>query len=96
MANRNGMGREQGLFVSVSPSRRPAHRRQGLGTALDGCALLPQGGALGDCHHCILYIGTASGAAQVPCPALHSHEALLCTGILVHLRKAWFDLVGAN
>lgn len=80
----------------VSPSRRPAHRRQGSGTALDGCVLLPQGGALADCRRCILYTGTASRAAQVPCPGLHSHGALLCTGILVHLRKTWFDLLGAN
>lgn len=89
----HGQRTENICLKCVAPSHMPAHRHQGSETALDGCALLPQGGALADCRHCILYTGTASRAAEVLCPALHSHEAPLCTGILVHLRKTWFDMV---
>lgn len=79
---------KQCLFKKcVTPSRRPAHRRQGSARALDECVHSPQGGGLLDCRHCIPYTGTASGAAKVPCPALHSHEALLCNGIPAHLKK---------
>lgn len=86
-------GRRTGnvCLKSVSPSHRPAHRHQGSVRALDGCVRSPQGGALVDCHHCIPYRGTASGAAKVPCPELHSHEALLCNEIPAHLIKTRFD-----